>query len=70
MQDPLSGNLDRIQIIKGWLGKDGKLHENVYDVAWSDADERKPGSEGKLPPVGNTVNVTEATWTNTTVIPS
>jgi len=64
-KDPYSGNLDRIQIIKGWLDKDGKLHEKVYDVAWGDADKRKPGEDGKLPPVGNTVNVKQATWTNT-----
>ncbi|UCF65993.1 MAG: DUF3604 domain-containing protein [bacterium] len=65
MKDPLSGNLDRIQIVKGWLDDKGKRHEKVYDVVWGDAEIRQPGSDGKLPPVGNTVNVTEATWTNT-----
>jgi len=65
MKDPLFGNLDRIQIVKGWLGKDGKAEERVYDVAWGDADRRKPGRDGKLPPVGNTVDVASATWTNT-----
>jgi hypothetical protein len=65
MKDPLFGNLDRIQIVKGWLGKDGKAQERVYDVAWSDADRRKPGKDGKLPPVGNTVDVANVTWTNT-----
>jgi hypothetical protein len=65
MKDPLFGNLDRIQIIKGWVGKDGKARERVYDVAWGDADKRKPGKDGKLPPVGNTVDVATATWTNT-----
>jgi hypothetical protein len=65
LRDPIGANLDRIQVVKGWLDKDGKTHEKVYDVAWSDADTRKPGSDGKLPPVGNTVNVDEATWTNT-----
>ena len=64
MKDPLSGNLDRIQIIKGWMDEKGKLHETVYDVAWGDADKRKPGADGKLPPVGSTVNVERATWTN------
>ncbi len=63
MKDPLSGNLDRIQIIKGWLDDDGELHEKVYDVAWSDG--RQMGADGKLPPVGNTVDVANATWTNT-----
>jgi hypothetical protein len=65
MKDPYSGNLDRIQIIKGWLDKKGKLHEKVYDVAWSDADKRKPGKNGKLPAVGNTVDIKNATWRNT-----
>jgi hypothetical protein len=64
LKDPYSGNLDRIQIIKGWLA-DGKTHEKVYDVAWGDADRRAPDAEGKIPPVGNTVDVAEATWTNT-----
>ena len=63
LKDPLSGNLDRVQIVKGWLDGKGELKEKVYDVAWS--DNRKPGSDGKLPGVGNTVDVAEATWTNT-----
>jgi hypothetical protein len=65
LKDPYSGNLDRIQIVKGWLDKKGNTHEKVYDVAWGDAESRKPGADGKLPPVGNTVNVANATWTNT-----
>ena len=65
MKDPLSGNLDRIQIVKGWLDSKGKTHEKVYDVVWSDADKRQPGASGKLPPVGNTVDIPNATWTNT-----
>ena len=64
MKDPLSGNLDRIQIIKGWVDKKGKTHEQVYDVVWGDADTRQPGEDGKLPLVGNTVDVENATWTN------
>jgi hypothetical protein len=63
LRDPIGANLDRIQIIKGWLGDDGKTHEKVYDVAWS--GDRSPGSDGKLPPVGNTVDVENANWTNT-----
>ena len=44
LKDPYSGNLDRIQIIKGWLdAKKGKTHEKVYDVVWGDADRRQPG---------------------------
>jgi hypothetical protein len=65
LKDPYSGNLDRIQIVKGWLDGNGKTHEKVYDVVWGDADKRKPGTDGKLPPVGNTVDVANATWTNT-----
>ena len=64
MKDPYSGNLDRIQIVKGWLDNTGNLHEKVYDVAWSDADKRKPGTNGKLTAVGNTVDVENATWSN------
>jgi hypothetical protein len=64
LKDPIGANLDRIQIIKGWLDTKGELHEKVYDVAWSDG--RKPDPKtGKLPPVGNTVDVPNATWTNT-----
>jgi hypothetical protein len=61
-KDPRSGNLDRIQIIKGWMDKSGKTQEQVYDVAWS--DDRKPGANGRVPPVGNTVDVKSATWSN------
>ena len=63
LKDPIGGNLDRYQIVKGWMDAEGKLHEKVYDVAWS--SDRKPGKDGKLPAVGNTVDVKEATWTNT-----
>ena len=64
MKDPEGGNLDRIQIIKGWLDSDGETHEKIYDVVWGDAATRKPGKNGKLPPVGDTVDVANATWTN------
>jgi hypothetical protein len=64
LKDKSSGNLDRIQIIKGWVDKDGKTHEKIYDVVWGDADRRKIVN-GKLTPVGNTVDVAKATWTNT-----
>lgn len=65
LKDPLAGNLDRIQIIKGWLDKSGKTHEKIYDVAWSSPSKRKLGKNGKLTPVGNTVDVGTATWRNT-----
>jgi hypothetical protein len=64
MKDPYSGNLDRIQIVKGWMDSDGELHERVYDVAVSDG--REIGSDGRArEPVGNTVDVENATWFNT-----
>lgn len=65
LKDPIGANLDRIQIIKGWVDGKGQAQEKVYDVAWGDVEKRKPGTDGKLPAVGNTVNVEEATWTNT-----
>jgi len=65
LKDPYSGNLDRIQIVKGWVDGEGKTHEKVHDVVWGDAEARKPGADGKLPAVGNTVDVASATWTNT-----
>jgi hypothetical protein len=63
LRDPYRGNLDRIQIVKGWVDAAGKTQEKVYDVAWSDG--RTPGADGKLPAVGNTVDIPSATWTNT-----
>jgi hypothetical protein len=64
LKDPIGANLDRYQIIKGWLDAKGQLHEKIYDVAWSAG--RKPDAKtGKLPAVGTTVDVDNATWTNT-----
>ncbi|WP_109464703.1 DUF3604 domain-containing protein [Albibacillus kandeliae] len=63
IKDPLSGNLDRIQIIKGWVDAAGEMQEKIYDVVWS--GDRTPGDDGKLPSVGDTVDVAKATWTNT-----
>ena len=63
LRDAIGANLDRIQIVKGWLDSKGKTHEKVYDVAWS--DDRKMDSNGALPPVGNTVDIESANWTNT-----
>ncbi len=62
LKDPESGNLDRIQIVKGWQVR-GHGREKVYDVIWS--DDRKPDANtGKLPPVGNTVDIKNASYTN------
>jgi len=63
LRDPVGANLDRIQIIKGWLDAQGNPHEKVYDVAWS--DNRQPDAKGKLPPVGDTVDLSIPSWTNT-----
>ena len=63
LRDPIGANLDRVQIVKGWMDDRGKLHEKVYDVAWS--GDRQPGADGKLPPVGNTVDIEAANYTNT-----
>jgi hypothetical protein len=62
MKDPLSGNLDRIQVIKGWLDANGEVQEKVYDAVWS--GDRKPDAKGKVSSVGNTVDVEKATWSN------
>jgi len=62
MRDPQSGNLDRIQIIKGWVDKRGDSNEKIFNIAWS--GERVADAEGGLPPVGNTVNVEEASYDN------
>ncbi|NOR55865.1 MAG: DUF3604 domain-containing protein [Sulfurovum sp.] len=63
LRDPIGANLDRIQIIKGWMDAKGETHEKVYDVTWS--GDRKKDSKGKLPSVGNTVDLEAANWLNT-----
>jgi hypothetical protein len=65
LKDPMGANLDRIQIIKGWLDAQGQVQEKVYDVVWGDADKRKAGADGKVPAVGSSVDIENATWTNT-----
>ena len=63
-KDSVGANIDRVQMVKGWVDASGQAHEKIYDVAWSDPEHRKPGAGGKLPPVGDTVNLTNATYTN------
>ena len=63
LRDPIGANLDRVQIVKGWVDVEGATHEKVYDVAWS--GDRAADENGKIPAVGNTVDVASATWTNT-----
>jgi len=62
LRDPEGANLDRVQIIKGWLDADGNTHEQVFDVVWS--GDRQQGDDGKLPPVGDTVDLSVPTWSN------
>lgn len=65
LKDPESGNLDRIQIVKVWSDpSNGYPKEAIHNLAWSEADKRKLDGNGKLPPVGNTVDVKKATYTN------
>jgi hypothetical protein len=64
MKDPLDANLDRVQVVKGWIDSSGRTHERIYEVAWSDPTRRKLVG-GKLTPVGDTVDVATATYRNT-----
>jgi hypothetical protein len=64
LKDPIGANLDRIQIIKGWLDAKNETHEKIYEVVWS-GDRKVDPKTGKLPPVGDTVDVPNATYTNT-----
>lgn len=62
LKDPRSGNLDRIQIVKGWIDESGKQQEKIYDVSWS--GDRKIGADGKVPAVGSSVDLKTATYTD------
>ncbi len=62
MKDPAGAHLDRLQVVKGWVNEAGEQQEVIYDVSWS--DDRQPGDDGKLPPVGNTVDLATATYAN------
>jgi hypothetical protein len=66
LNDSIGANRDRIQVVKGWLDRRGELQEKVYDVVWS--DKRTPGADGKLLAVGNTVEVPNATYSNSIAI--
>ncbi|WP_406649979.1 DUF3604 domain-containing protein [Aliisedimentitalea scapharcae] len=63
LRDPIGANLDRMQVVKGWMNTDGSLEEKVYDVVWS--GERTADADGKVPAVGNTVDLETASWSNT-----
>jgi hypothetical protein len=62
-KDPLGANLDRIQVVKGWLAADGTTHERVYNVAWS--GNRRLARDGTLPEIGSTVDLASASYENT-----
>ena len=62
-RDPLGANLDRVQIVKGWLDSNGQTREKVYDVGWA-GDRNIDQQTGKLPPIGSTVNFADATYDN------
>ncbi len=64
IMDPESANLDRIQIVKGWIDQQGETHEKIYNVAWSDPQTRTINSQGKLSSVGNSVDLKTASWAN------
>ena len=69
LKDPIGANLDRVQVVKGWIDKAGATHEQVFEVVWSDADKR-PLRGGKVPAVGDTVDVGKTTYANTIGAPS
>ncbi len=64
LMDPEGANLDRVQVVKGWVDAGGKSQEKVYNVAWSNPEERKAGAGGKIPKVGNTVDLAKASYEN------
>ncbi len=64
LKDPIGANLDRVQVVKGWVDKAGKLHEQIYNVVWSDPAKRPLLANGKLAPVGDTVDLATATYAN------
>lgn len=65
LKDTIGANLDRVQMVKGWIDKSGKLHEKIFNIVWSDMAKRPLGRDGKIAPVGDTVNAARASYTNT-----
>lgn len=64
LKDPIGANLDRIQVVKGWVDASGRMQEKIFDVAWGDADKRQRGANGKIPVVGDTVDIDKASYSN------
>lgn len=69
LKDPIGANLDRIQVVKGWVDASGQAQEKVFDVAWSNPETRKLVG-GKLQAVGDTVDTARATYANTIGVPT
>jgi hypothetical protein len=64
LKDPMGANLDRVQIVKGWVDGSGQMQERVFDVVWSEPGKRARGADGKVPAVGNTVDIAKASYRN------
>jgi hypothetical protein len=64
LMDPESANLDRVQIVKGWIDPSGETHEKIFNVVWSAPESRKQGDDGGITAVGNSVNLADASWQN------
>ena len=64
LKDPMGANLDRVQVVKGWVDASGQMREKVYDVVWGDANKRQKGADGKIPAVGDTVDIAKASYSN------
>ena len=64
LRDPMGANLDRVQIVKGWLDGDGEMHERIFDVVWSEPGRRRIGRDGRVTPVGDTIDLARATYSN------
>jgi len=64
LRDADGANLDRLQIVKGWIDSAGQTHERVYDVAWSNPDSRPPDEEGRPPPIKDSVDLDVPDWSN------
>jgi hypothetical protein len=61
-KDPTGANLDRVQMVKGWVDAAGKTHEKIFNVAWSGT--RALGTDDSLAPVGSTVNIDSGSYDN------
>lgn len=64
LKDPMGANLDRVQMVKGWVDESGQMREKIFDVVWGDSDSRPRNANGKVPAVGDTVDIARASYTN------